>query len=52
MCACNGSSSTAKKTTYVYTDAKGTSKVYKTEIEAQAARIRAGGAGSVRVQTA
>lgn len=44
-CACGDKSS---KFTYVYTSATGTQQVYNTQIEAEAAKIRAGGGGSVR----
>lgn len=45
-CSCRGSST--KNYIYVYTSATGVQTSYRTEIEAKAAQVRAGGAGSVR----
>lgn len=38
----------AKAKAFVYTTADGTEKRYATEVEAKAAQIRAGGAGTVK----
>jgi len=44
-CACGGKGSTTKK--FVYTAPSGKTTTYKTEVEAQAARIRNGGGSYV-----
>lgn len=49
-CNCGGASSTASKV-YIYTDGNGVQTSYNTEIEAMAAKIRAGGGGSIRVES-
>lgn len=48
---CNCGKSSAKQTTYVYVDPKGRQTSYRTEIEAKAAKIRAGGGGSIRTES-
>ena len=47
-CNCMGN---GEKKTYVYVDANGRQRSYSTELEAKAAKIRAGNTGSVRVET-
>lgn len=49
-CNCNGSN--AAKVVYVYVDANGRQRSYTTELEAKAAKIRAGNTGSIRVDPA
>lgn len=44
---CNCTKNTSN-TQYVYTDGKGVQRTYRTEIEARAAQIRAGGGGNIR----
>jgi len=48
-CNCMGS---GEKKVYIYVDADGRQRSYSTELEAKAAKIRAGNTGSVRVETA
>lgn len=45
---CNCGGGTATKQDFVYTDPTGVQRSYKTEIEARAAQIRAGGGGNIR----
>lgn len=47
-CNCGGQQKVPVK--YVYTNEKGQQITYRTEIEAKAAQIRAGGGGSIRVE--
>ena len=47
---CNCGSKNTAKVDYVYTDGNGKQVSYRTEIEAKAAQIRAGGGGSIRTQ--
>jgi hypothetical protein len=48
-CNCGSSNNTNQQ--YVYTDGKGVQRSFRTEIEARAAQIRAGGGGSIRTVT-
>lgn len=48
-CNCGGGANAAKK--YIYTTPQGRQVTYNTDIEARAAQIRAGGGGSIRVET-
>jgi hypothetical protein len=48
-CNCGGNKNASQK--FLYTAPNGTQKVYKTEIEARAAKIRNGG-GTITVQAA
>ena len=45
---CNCGSSKNAKVSYVYTSPKGVQTTYNSEVEAKAAQIRNGGAGSMR----
>lgn len=45
-CGCQGSKSTSNG--YVYVDAQGRQTTYRTEVEAKAAKVRAGHAGDVK----
>jgi hypothetical protein len=45
---CNCGSNNNSTQQYVYTDPKGVQRTYRTEIEARAAQIRAGGGGNIR----
>lgn len=47
---CNCGSKTAQKVNYIYTTPQGRQVTYRTEIEAKAAQIRAGGGGSIRTE--
>jgi hypothetical protein len=49
---CNCMGANGEKKVYVYVDANGRQRSYTTELEAKAAKIRAGNTGSVRVDTA
>lgn len=49
-CACQGSSS--KGGTWVYIDSMGQQHTYVTEIEAMAAKVRAGNVGTVEFKSA
>jgi hypothetical protein len=48
-CGCQGNKD--KNSTYVYVSDKGTQHTFKTEIEARAAQIRAGGGGRIETRT-
>jgi hypothetical protein len=45
-CGCGGAQNS--KVAYVFTDATGKQRQFRTDIEARAAQIRAGGGGSIR----
>lgn len=46
-CGCQGNQNQAKKQ-WVYVDAKGQQRTFRTEIEARAAQVRAGGGGTIK----
>lgn len=48
-CNCGGNKNASKN--YVYVDGNGRQWSYNTEIEARAAQVRGGGAGSIRVES-
>lgn len=48
-CNCGGGQANAK-VTHIYTDSNGKQQSFKTDIEARAAQIRAGGGGSIRTE--
>ncbi|HEU4911411.1 MAG TPA: hypothetical protein VFV76_05905 [Actinomycetes bacterium] len=47
-CGCTGNGQS--KVTYIYTTPEGRQVSYRSEIEAKAAQIRAGGGGNIRTQ--
>lgn len=47
---CNCRKVAAKNVTYIYTNPNGVQRSYRTEIEAKAAQLRAGGGGSIRTE--
>jgi hypothetical protein len=52
MAPCNCGGQNGARVKYVYVDANGRSKSYTTELEAKAAKIRAGNGGSIRTEPA
>lgn len=47
-CNCGGNKTSSVK--HIYTDVNGRQTTYKTDIEARAAQIRAGGGGNIRTE--
>jgi hypothetical protein len=50
-CNCGGGQAKNASNKYIYTDGNGRQQSFNTEIEAKAARIRAGGGGSIRTES-